>query len=184
MRKFELTENHLKLLQNSKIIWNPENFGAPCVNSQKPYGSENFYEDITRIIGMDFNSEMKFKLLDETDFISEISKFEKDTEIIISELQKQEILKLHSETLQALKILISGNHKLGVYVAGDNLDNWIYEIQKIPFYINQTILNFCCPICGNYSESKDTVLICNTCLSTFKILKIKAKTLKVKIIGI
>lgn len=163
MRKFELTNNHLLLLQNSKFIWNSENFGAACVDTSQPYKSEEFYLDMVKIIYD----------VDELDFE-------------INEDKLNGLQQLHSETLQALRILVSGNYKPGTYVASDNVENWSLQVQKISYSIRKNILTHNCPVCWDYTSTAvgNPGLTCCICNSKFNILKFKKKTLKVEIVEI
>lgn len=49
--RFVITHDHIKLLQNMYFSYDEGGeFGAPAVNSKRPYGNSNVYDDIGEII--------------------------------------------------------------------------------------------------------------------------------------
>lgn len=53
MNEFEVSENHLKLLDRTSIRYNDwTEFGAPEVDPKRPYGNSDVYGDIAEIIGL------------------------------------------------------------------------------------------------------------------------------------
>ncbi|MDE2101306.1 MAG: hypothetical protein KGL39_28930 [Patescibacteria group bacterium] len=49
---FIVAEDHLKLLRKMRFDWNRSDFGAPAVDSKRPYGNGDVYRDIMEILGM------------------------------------------------------------------------------------------------------------------------------------
>lgn len=47
---FEITDEHLKLLKNSNVVWDSSEFGAPAIYSKKPYGNSDVINDIFKIL--------------------------------------------------------------------------------------------------------------------------------------
>lgn len=50
---FEVTEDHLKLLKHSHIIWRASEYGAPAIDPKRPYGNTSVESDITEILEWD-----------------------------------------------------------------------------------------------------------------------------------
>lgn len=49
---FEVTEEHIKLLRSTYVSWDTCEFGAPAIDSKRPYGNSDVYEDIAKILGI------------------------------------------------------------------------------------------------------------------------------------
>ncbi len=82
---FEVTPDHLKLLQRFNIFWHGNSYlGAPSVYPKKPYGNSSVLNDIATILGWVDNE---------------------NTEL--SEEQEKQALKLHKETEIVLQICLS-----------------------------------------------------------------------------
>lgn len=47
---FEVTEDHLKLLKHSHIIWRASEYGAPAIDPKRPYGNSSVESDIAEIL--------------------------------------------------------------------------------------------------------------------------------------
>ena len=94
INRFEVTEDHLKLIRGFYITYDPDTeFGAPEVDPKRPYGNSDVYDDIGEILGIIPE--------DGSDF---------------SERQQKEMLKLHKETATALQVIIhNGAFETGVY---------------------------------------------------------------------
>ncbi len=106
--RFELTETHLKLIKRMTIHYNDScEFGAPEVDPKRPYGNSSVYYDIGEILG--------------------ITPTEGDPEDLeFSCEQEDEMLKLHTETAQALQVIIaSGSFDVGLYEAEQYRRNWV-----------------------------------------------------------
>ena len=50
---FEVTEEHLKLLKHSHIMWKASEYGAPMIDPKRPYGNTSVESDIAEILGWD-----------------------------------------------------------------------------------------------------------------------------------
>ena len=50
---FEVTEEHLKLLKHSHIMWRASEYGAPMIDPKRPYGNTSVESDIAEILGWD-----------------------------------------------------------------------------------------------------------------------------------
>jgi len=48
---FDLTETHIKLLRAAHVDWNGGEFGAPCIDPKRPYGSSDGVRDVARAMG-------------------------------------------------------------------------------------------------------------------------------------
>ncbi len=56
--RFEILEEHLKLLRAMHWRWDYCEFGAPAVDSKRPFGSSHgYYEDMARIIGWQYDED-------------------------------------------------------------------------------------------------------------------------------
>jgi hypothetical protein len=53
--EFELTEDHIKLLQRMYVTWYDGEFGAPGIDCKRPYGNSDVYRDMNKILGYDDN---------------------------------------------------------------------------------------------------------------------------------
>ena len=87
---FELTENHVKLLQNAYVDWDGCEYGAPAIDCKRPYGNSSVEQDIAEIIGVKYNDE--------------------------DDDQREELRNLHLETRTALQIILATkSFEIGVY---------------------------------------------------------------------
>lgn len=102
---FELKEEHIKLLKNMCVGWDDCEFGAPVIDCKRPYGNSDVYSDIAKILGI------KGTIVGD--------------EEIFSEEQMNQMDNIHKDTETALQIvLVTGEFKLGEYVADEYIDNW------------------------------------------------------------
>jgi hypothetical protein len=76
-----ITEDHLLLLENMYIDWNSDEYGAPAVDSKRPYGNSSVIHDIGEILGKppdeedDYSDELRSELNtihEETQFVLQI----------------------------------------------------------------------------------------------------------------
>jgi hypothetical protein len=49
---FTLTADHIKLLRNMAVTWDPTESGAPTIDPERPYGSKDLDRDIRQITGI------------------------------------------------------------------------------------------------------------------------------------
>lgn len=86
--KFELTENHIKLVLHFYIEENNEAYyGAPQVDIKRPYGNSDVYNDVARIIG-----------------IEPITTIDEDK--VLTKEQGEIVKKIHKEMSTALQIIL------------------------------------------------------------------------------
>lgn len=51
MKLFQLTENHIKLLNRMYVYWDNGAYdGSPCIDSKRPYGNSGVVNDIYEIV--------------------------------------------------------------------------------------------------------------------------------------
>lgn len=99
---FTLTEDHIKLISKFTWVWDDCEFGAPAIDSKRPYGNSHVYGDIAEILGI--NPE-------DGDYFS----------------QEQEdfMWKIYSETDTALEVILkSRSFELGEYERDYENDVW------------------------------------------------------------
>lgn len=100
MEKFELTEDHLLLLERAEFYWEDAEYGAPAIHPKRPYGNSNVLGDIAEILGRE---PRLCPHCNET--IEDTAEDECDMD------------KLHRETLVALQIITQARSvEPGVYV--------------------------------------------------------------------
>lgn len=106
-KRFLVTEEHLKLLDNMWIGYNDwTEFGAPEVDPKRPYGNSDVYGDIAEIIGLEA---------------------ERDSwgDIQYTTEQKDRMLELHKEMQHVLQILVVNRSiEPGYYEASAYGVNW------------------------------------------------------------
>lgn len=51
VKRFEVKEEHLKLLREANVWWWDCEFGAPCIDPKRPYGNSSVTKDIADILG-------------------------------------------------------------------------------------------------------------------------------------
>ena len=100
VERFELKQEHVKLLQKCYVGWNSCEFGAPEINCKRPYGNSGSYQiycDMAEILNI------KPVLI-------------KDEEPIFSDEQEECLDKLHHELEDALQIVLTlGTFDVGLY---------------------------------------------------------------------
>lgn len=102
-KKFQIKEEHLKLLKNFNVDWYNSEYGAPMINPKRPYGNSDVELDIAEILEWEI----------------------KNNEL--SDEQSNEASKLHEETKIALQICLSLlKFETGLYGTEDPFlsDNW------------------------------------------------------------
>lgn len=96
--EFTVTEEHLKLLRNAWVRWDNVEFGAPGIDSKRPYGNSDVLGDIVDILG-----------LPETATPDQI----------------RWMMQLHVETSTVLQIALrTGVFETGTYVADKYSQDW------------------------------------------------------------
>jgi len=125
--RFEVSPEHLKLLQRFCVGWQDCEFGAPEIDPKRPYGNSDVYQDMIEVLGI---VELKtgiyeFKLGAETWLL----KGEDKNNLYLEGADEEKLLrrldKLHKETEQALQVCLSAQKfEAGIYEAEDYTDNW------------------------------------------------------------
>ena len=106
IQRFTVTDEHLRLLRRACVSWNEDEFGAPGINSKRPYGNSNVFADIAKILGV-----RDSEWIDEGD-----GEPTPDAE--------WRFLRIHVETAIALQIgLATGEFRTGQYVRGNEWDD-------------------------------------------------------------
>jgi hypothetical protein len=97
--EFEVLPEHVKLLRNAKMKWNPGNEGdngAPTIDPVKPYGSLDLFGDIAKL-----------------------------TEVVPEEVGHDALLRIHQGTAVALQIaIVTGKFKAGIFRAPMYSQDW------------------------------------------------------------
>jgi len=102
-QRFELKEEHVKLLGAACVSWNIDSFGSPTINCKRPYGGSDIYGDMIKILGWEC------KVTDNSDGM-------------IDDLNQ-----LHNELKVALQIVISAqSFKPGFYDGTRYGRDWKY----------------------------------------------------------
>lgn len=106
--KFELTEEHVKLLRRAQVQWHDCEHGAPEIDPKRPYGNSYVDVDIAEILGEEPQGVDRFG---DPDYSPE---------------QKIYFQRIHRETEIALQIMLCvGCMELGIYEnAYDVSKNW------------------------------------------------------------
>jgi len=93
IERFEVTPDHIKLLQAMYVGWNVSENGAPTIDPKRPYGNSCVTEDIAKILGWKMPDEDgEFTLPEDKD-----DPFEK---------VYNQAMKIHKETETCLQILL------------------------------------------------------------------------------
>lgn len=102
--RFELKEEHIKLLRATNVSWDNCEFGAPCIDPKRPYGNSSVVHDIAEILDLDVSTDEAY--------------YEHE------EYCKQ----LHKETQTALQIVLStGSFEPGIYTCRKYSYNWVKD---------------------------------------------------------
>lgn len=101
MKRFNLTDDHIKLLRQMCVGWQDCETGAPEIDPKRPYGNSYVAGDIHEILaGVNGDYEL-------------------------TEEEEAAYLRLHGETACALQIVLTtGEWAPGHYVADDYRNNW------------------------------------------------------------
>ena len=105
MKKFTLTNDHIKLIRNMCVSWEDCEFGAPSIDCKRPYGNSDVVSDIAKIL--------------------DIKPIETDDEYVWPKGTTELCEKIHLETKTALQIILAvGYFKVGDYMADDYSRDW------------------------------------------------------------
>ena len=106
VKRFEIKEEHLQLLQRACISWEDCEFGAPCIDCKRPYGNSDVYNDISDILKIEPEIKGKYE-----------NEFSND--------QYDYMMKLHKELETVLEIVLrTKSFDVGFYEAKRYSSNW------------------------------------------------------------
>ena len=115
-QRFTVTEEHLKLLRRAEVRWDDSEYGAPAIDSKRPYGNSDVVLDILEILGLDKGTVTIGGVTTEID----ISDMDEPPEHLVAHCNK-----LHQETLAVLQIALStGSFAAGTYEAKPYSNEW------------------------------------------------------------
>ena len=116
VKRFTVTDEHLRLLRRAYIGWDEIEFGAPEINAKRPYGNSNVYGDIAEILGL----------------VGGQWQDEVEEDWPPPELEWR-FLRLHVETAIALQIaLATGEFRAGPYLRVSEHDTWKRDEVQTP----------------------------------------------------
>ncbi len=107
VKRFVLTEEHIKLLRRMEVGWQDAETGAPEIDPKRPYGNSYVERDVLEILGLDHATmtvggvTVAMDLPDDDDLPAELM---------------ERARKLHRETETALQIVLrTGSFEPGTY---------------------------------------------------------------------
>lgn len=107
METFDLTADHIKLLQRMYIRWDDCETGAPAVCPKRPYGNSDVEGDVWEILG---------RIPEEQD---------DDGDLYMSDTQREVAMTLHRETLDALQIILTcKTFEPGMFARSGSWEDW------------------------------------------------------------
>ena len=105
IKRFTVTDEHLRLLRRAHVTWADWEFGAPGIDPKRPYGNSDVLADIAEILGVP------------------VSEWDDDEEELAPDVEWR-FLRFHVETGIALQIgLATGEFRTGRYVRGNAWDD-------------------------------------------------------------
>lgn len=108
VEEFELTEDHLKLIDKMYVGWSDAEYGAPEINPKKPYGNSYVEGDIADILGWE----------------GEVDDSDDGSSMTLSESQVDRAYEIHKETQTALQIILcTKSFAPGKYIKQDRYDD-------------------------------------------------------------
>lgn len=103
LKKFELKEEHVKLVSSMYVSWQNCETGAPEINPKRPYGNSDVPSDIHFILTGDYPDELSEELEDK-------------------------YMTLHEETKTALQIILhTKSFEVGTYILNVYGKEWRRE---------------------------------------------------------
>lgn len=100
IQRFTLTKDHIKLLRNFYVGWQDCETGAPEIDTKRPYGNSDVWNDIHEILTGHCLPQFHDEIV-------------------------ERYLKLHRETEIALQIILStGKFKAGTYESESWTNDW------------------------------------------------------------
>lgn len=127
-KKFEIKEEHLKLIKRMYVSWEDCEFGAPRIDCKRPYGNSDVYQDIIEILGLEEISEGVFRFIFKNK--EWLLKGEDKYNLYLDGTDEEKLCKelriLHKETGIALQICLrTQSFDLGYYEAEAYSQEWI-----------------------------------------------------------
>ena len=114
-KRFRVTDEHLKLVRRMYFSWEDGEFGAPAVDSKRPYGNSGVYTDMMEILGWD--SKPTVTINGES--------YEVDAGWEIPLAAEKLLRQLHEETRLVLQIAVQvGEFKAGIYESDELGYRW------------------------------------------------------------
>jgi hypothetical protein len=107
IRRFVVTDDHLKLARRMTTDWNSVEFGAPAIDPKRPYGNSDVYGDIAAILGIPTDAEAE------------------DHDDPYTDADYARMLQLHRQMEVVLQIaLATGAFEAGAFEAPPYTANW------------------------------------------------------------
>jgi hypothetical protein len=108
MKKFTVTEDHLKLLRRMIVSWDDGEYGAPAICCKRPYGNSSVEEDMHEILTGESIGTVVSKRDELTDAEADL------------------YAKMHKEMKTVLQIVLSQGCFLAAdYICEEYRTNWI-----------------------------------------------------------
>jgi hypothetical protein len=103
MKRFQVKDEHIKLLRRAYVGWDDGEYGAPTIDCKRPYGNSDVEGDIGEILGIE----------------------PKHGEDGYDDGQIMYMQQLHKETATALQIfLATGEMRVGTYQVDSYSIDW------------------------------------------------------------
>jgi hypothetical protein len=107
VKHFTLLPEHVMLLRRVYVDWNDCEYGAPCVDAKRPYGTSSVALDIAEILGWEPEEDAD------------------EDGLILSREQTERAQELHKGTRVALQVILrTGSFEPGEFVADNYDQNW------------------------------------------------------------
>ena len=111
VRKFTITDQHIRLARNMRVTWWDMEFGAPAIDPKRPYGQKDVIGSIIEILGLGIEED------------AEYGDYPEDVE--------NRLTALHDEMQLVLQIfLCTGQMIAGTYVKTEEYDSLTWKLQS------------------------------------------------------
>jgi len=126
LTEFEIKDEHLKLLKEMNIRWDDCEFGAPAVDSKRPYGNSNGVDDVARVIGykktkdtIEFDEEYAKDFVDINEYLEDSDWTQKAYDYLYN---------IHKDMEIVLQIVLSSlSFKKGIYIRDSEYSKWRFK---------------------------------------------------------
>ena len=98
MKRFVMTEEHIKLLRRAVVGWQDCEAGAPEIDPKRPYGNSDVEHDVATILGWE-----------------RLCRNDKDGSTWFSAEQEERAFEIHRQTEHALQIYLQHGAAPGEY---------------------------------------------------------------------